>query len=132
MYNCIVYLYQREPLLHGMVWLCGYCKNLLFLPLKFISTTFGPLNVIPTFIHLKLLMPIYFPPTCENCKDLMFLNISSMVGVPFHHGPMWRYGKNLVHYHLRPHHIMVGSLYGILVWMLFHLFLSRGKRRGRR
>jgi small-conductance mechanosensitive channel len=46
--------------------------------------------------------------------------------------PMWRYGENLVHYHLSPHHIMVGWLCAILAWMLFHLFLSRGKRRGRR
>jgi hypothetical protein len=55
-----------------------------------------------------------------------------MVGAPFHHGPMWRYGENLVHHHFSPHHIMVGRLYAILAWMLFHLFLSSGKRRGRR
>lgn len=98
-----MYLHQGA-LVHGMVWIYKYCKNLLLQHLHYFNRIwFTKCN---THIHSpKSLMPFCFSPNMWKLW-VFSLHLSSTIGVSHNHGPKWRYCENLIHYHLTPHHLV--------------------------
>ncbi len=102
-YNYIMYLYQGA-LVHGMVWIYKYCKNLILQHLNYFNHIWFTKSIL-TLIHQNHWCLFVFHPTCENC-ELNVFHLSSTIGVSHNHGPKWRYCKNLIPYHLSLHHLV--------------------------
>jgi hypothetical protein len=105
-WNCFFCMtYDYSPSILNQLWWNHHHWNLCTLP----------------FIHLKLLMPFFFPPTCGNCKDLIFW-VQVLQKVPY---VIMATYEGIV----KTWSIMMASLYAIPIWTLIHVFPWKNKMR---
>ncbi len=117
--------FHQGALVHGMVWIYKYCKNLLLQHLNYFNRIWFTKSIL-TFIHQNHWCLFVFHPTCENC-ELNFNHLSSTIGVLHNHGPKWRYSENSIPCHLSPHHLVHCMQYPHDCYFMY--FHHGGKRR---